>query len=57
MAKTRSMTRARKAAYRKSLKSSRCRKLGRATCRRTSGCKRANGTKRSFCRKSKNTHH
>jgi len=41
--------------YRARVKSSKCRKLGRATCRRTSGCKNANGSKRRFCRKTKNT--
>ena len=40
--------------YRDRVKKSKCRKLGRATCRRTSGCKNANGTKRRFCRKSTN---
>ena len=40
--------------YRKRVKKSYCRGLGRATCRRTSGCKQATGTKRKFCRKSKN---
>ncbi len=53
VAQTRSFT-AKKRAYRKRVKNSKCRKLGRATCRRTSGCKQASGTKRSFCRKSKN---
>ena len=56
--KTRSATRSRaskRKIYRARVKSSRCRKLGRATCRRTSGCKNATGTKRRFCRKSKNT--
>lgn len=42
--------------YRSRVKSSHCRKKGRATCRRTSGCKFASGTKRKFCRKNKNTH-
>jgi hypothetical protein len=36
--------------YRSRVKRSRCRGLKRATCRRTPGCKRASGTKRSFCR-------
>ena len=57
MAVTRAQTRARKsraATYRARIKASPCRKLGRATCRRRPGCKRASGTKRAFCRKSKN---
>jgi hypothetical protein len=41
--------------YRSRVKTSKCRKLGRATCRRTAGCKQANGSKRRFCRKGKNT--
>ena len=41
--------------YRSRVKNSKCRKLGRATCRRTTGCKQANGSKRRFCRKGKNT--
>ncbi len=53
MAVTRSKTNRLKT-YRSRVKSSRCRKLGPATCRRTQGCKRANGTKRAFCRKTKN---
>ena len=53
MAVTRSMTN-RKKTYRRRVKRSHCRKLGRATCRRTKGCKRANGTKRSYCRKKHN---
>lgn len=40
--------------YRKRVKSSYCRGLGRKTCRRKPGCKRARGEIRSFCRKSKN---
>jgi len=53
MAVTRSKTNRLKT-YRSRVKSSPCRKLGPATCRRKPGCKRANGTKRRFCRKSKN---
>ena len=53
MAVTRSKTRRLKT-YRSRVKSSHCRKLGRATCRRTKGCKRASGKKRAFCRKSRN---
>ena len=56
MAKTRSATKHAKKTYRARVKSSNCRGLGRATCRRRPGCKRATGTKRSFCRKSKNAH-
>jgi len=40
--------------YRRGVKSSHCRGLGRATCRRTAGCRQANGSKRRFCRKSAN---
>ena len=53
MAVTRSKTLKLKT-YRARVRSSPCRKLGPATCRRKSGCKRATGTKRSFCRKSNN---
>jgi hypothetical protein len=56
--KTRSVTKARtnkRKIYRARVKSSHCRKLGRATCRRKSGCKFTNGSKRRFCRKTKNT--
>lgn len=56
MAQTRSKTRRLKS-YRYMLKKSNCRGLGRATCRRTSGCKRASGPKRSFCRRKKNYHY
>ena len=35
--------------------SSRCRKLSRRVCKKTSGCKYTKGTKRRFCRKSRNT--
>lgn len=58
MAVTRSITQKRinkRKIYRQRVKNSPCRKLGRATCRRTSGCKNANGTKRRFCRKNKNS--
>jgi len=41
--------------YRKRVSNSRCRKLGKRTCRKTSGCKYARGTKRRFCRKKSNT--
>ena len=40
--------------YRKRVKHSVCRGKGRATCRRTKGCKRATGRKRSYCRKTAN---
>ena len=53
MAVTRSRTN-RVKTYRSRVKNSPCRKLGPATCRRKTGCKRANGTKRAFCRKTKN---
>ena len=42
--------------YRKRVKHSHCRGLGRATCRRKPGCKRATGKKRAFCRKTSNRH-
>ena len=56
--KTRSATRKRsdkRKVYRSRIKKSKCRRLGPATCRRTDGCKYARGTKRRFCRKSKNS--
>ena len=40
--------------YRARVKSSPCRKLGKATCRRKYGCKMAIGTKRTYCRKGMN---
>ena len=55
MAMTTRSKSARVKTYRSRVKNSKCRKLGRATCRRTAGCKQANGTKRRFCRKGKNT--
>jgi len=46
----------RKRAYRKRVKTSKCRGKGPAACRGTSGCKYSSkGKKRSFCRKSRNT--
>lgn len=62
MVSTRSMSRkananAKKRSYARSVKKSHCRGKGRATCRRTSGCKYTQGKKRTFCRKSKNTSH
>jgi hypothetical protein len=59
MATTRSMRKNRtnkRKIYRLRVRKSACRKLGRATCRRKSGCKMANGTKRRYCRKNKNNH-
>ncbi len=59
MAQTRSMKKTasqKKKIYRSRVKTSKCRKLGPATCRRKPGCKRANGPKRQYCRKSKNRH-
>ena len=46
-----------KAIYRRRVKRSTCRKIKRsAACKRTVGCKYASGTKRRYCRKSKNRH-
>ena len=45
----------RRHSYTRRLRQSPCRGKGRATCRRTSGCKYSSGKKRSFCRKNKNT--
>tara|TARA_B110000285_G_scaffold233567_1_gene307765 strand:- start:4061 stop:4321 length:261 start_codon:yes stop_codon:yes gene_type:complete len=58
MVKTRTMRRkslSRRHSYVRRLRKSPCRGKGRATCRRTSGCKYSSGMKRSFCRKNKNT--
>ena len=58
MVQTRSMRKrnaSRRHSYVRRLRKSPCRSKGRATCRRTSGCKYSSGKKRSFCRKSKNT--
>ena len=53
---TRSKTN-RKSIYRRRVKNSTCRKIKRsAVCKRTVGCKYASGTKRRYCRKSKNRH-
>ena len=41
--------------YRKRLAKSHCRTLRGRTCKKTKGCKYASGTKRRFCRKTKNT--
>ena len=40
--------------YRRRVKGSRCRGRTGKRCSRRSGCKRASGTKRRFCRKSHN---
>lgn len=51
---TRSKT-SKKAIYRRRVKNSTCRKVKRsAVCKRTAGCKYASGSKRRYCRKSKN---
>ena len=42
-------------AYRKRVKTSACRGLQRRTCKGKSGCKYSSGSKRKFCRKSRNT--
>ena len=60
MVATRSMRKlsaSKKRTYARRVRKSPCRGKGRATCRRTSGCKYSSGKKRSFCRKSKNTTH
>jgi hypothetical protein len=60
MVATRSMRKlsaSKKRSYARRVRKSPCRGKGRATCRRTSGCKYSSGKKRSFCRKSKNTTH
>ena len=44
----------RKVIYRKRVKTSKCRGWRGRTCKKTPGCKYANGRKRSFCRKIKN---
>ena len=57
MAMTRSKTAAKTAKrkmYAARTRKSHCRGLVRAKCRHTEGCKVADGTKRSFCRKGKN---
>ena len=58
MAVTRSKTlkQRRRTMYRNRVKRSHCRGKGSAVCRRTKGCKTANGSKRRFCRKLKNRH-
>ena len=45
-----------KRSYRRKIKASHCRTKKRgAACKRTEGCKWAKGSKRSFCRKARNT--
>lgn len=56
MVKTRAHNKSVAASYRRHRKSSACRGKGPAACRGTPGCKHAVGKKRSFCRKTKNTH-
>ena len=58
MVKTRAMHKrsaSAKRSYRRRVKASACRRKGPAVCRSLSGCKYVSGSKRSFCRKSKNT--
>ena len=52
---TRGRKRATLRAYRKRVKASTCRRRLRGSCRRTPGCKLASGSRRRFCRKTKNT--
>ena len=57
MVQTRSMRKrqaSRRKSYDRRLKKSPCRGKGRATCRRTTGCKYTKGKKRTFCRKGRN---
>jgi len=59
MAQTRSMRKnsiQKKKIYRSRVKSSHCRKLGVSVCSKRIKCKMANGTKRRYCRKTKNRH-
>lgn len=46
----------RKKMYRSRVKRSHCRKLGMLVCSKRINCKMTNGTKRRYCRKSKNRH-
>ena len=58
MVKTRAMHRrsaSAKRSYRRRVKASACRGMRGRTCNKTAGCKYVSGSKRSFCRKSKNT--
>lgn len=54
--RTRKSLKSRARSYRRHRKSSKCVGKGPAACRGASGCKVASGRKRSFCRRSKNTH-
>ncbi len=49
------VTRTARASYRRRRRNSKCRGLIRAKCRHAQGCKMADGRKRHYCRKSKNT--
>lgn len=58
MVQTRSMRKSftqKKQIYRSRVKTSRCRKLGMSVCSKRIKCKMANGTKRRYCRKMKNS--
>ncbi len=58
MVKTRAMHRrsaSAKRSYRRRVKASACRGMRGRTCNKTAGCKFARGSKRSFCRKRRNT--
>jgi len=46
----------RRRSYRRHSKNSSCKGLSMRTCRRKPGCTVAKGSKRNFCRTSKNTH-
>ena len=46
----------RKKMYRSRVKRSHCRKLGMLVCSKRINCKMTSGTKRRYCRKSKNRH-
>ena len=48
------VSKTKKAIYRSRTKNSTCRKRSRTSCRRMSGCKYASGSKRRYCRKTKN---
>ncbi len=50
-----SNTTQRKKVYRSRFKKSHCRNLGQLVCSKKINCKMANGTKRRYCRKLKNT--
>lgn len=55
-AKTRRVIKSIQKSYRRHRTTSKCRKKGRSVCRTAPGCKYASGKKRSFCRKTRNTH-